>query len=246
MRPIASFIMSICCAVAISGVLAFSAYAESRACAGSCDQFGNPIPEVGSGPTTPRLAPPLRYDPPRTAVGNPLYRDEFGNEFEQTRDGRRIYRGRDRRFSDRRFRERRFGKRRYRERYSGRRFSHQRRYRQHGAFRRSDSGFDRRFQQEEFGEGFEQTTSRRVYKKQRRYKRKHTSRRYTKRRHEGRTVRRHREVRRVRPSLHNRTRFCRKTKEKVGHGWRSKWVTVKRCVWVRNDLLHRHGRVSRY
>ena len=34
-----------------------------------------------------------------------------------------------------------------------------------------------------------------------------------------------------------RTEFCRESVEKRGHGWGKKKVKVRRCVWVRNDLV---------
>lgn len=37
-----------------------------------------------------------------------------------------------------------------------------------------------------------------------------------------------------------RTEFCRETIEKRGHGWGRKKVKVRRCIWVRNDLVPNH------
>ena len=56
--------------------------------------------------------------------------------------------------------------------------------------------------------------------------------------------RRHREV--VQPPIFQdtftgRTEFCRTTSEKRGRGWFKKRVNVRRCVWVRNDLVPNHA-----
>lgn len=71
---------------------------------------------------------------------------------------------------------------------------------------------------------------------------------YSRPRH--RTVRRHhRKTRRTNRKRHyrsaprygHRTEFCRTRKEVRGHGWGRKKVNVKRCIWVRNDLLRNRG-----
>lgn len=61
---------------------------------------------------------------------------------------------------------------------------------------------------------------------------KHTHRRYRKKNH---TRRYNRRVYRDRYA--GRTEFCREHIERRGQGWGSKKVKVRRCIWVRNDLV---------
>ena len=44
----------------------------------------------------------------------------------------------------------------------------------------------------------------------------------------------------------NRTEFCREHYERRGNGWIKRKVKVRRCVWVRNDLLGNGAYRSRY
>jgi len=68
---------------------------------------------------------------------------------------------------------------------------------------------------------------RRSYRTKRRYKRRI-------RRHRG--YRHHHQHRRyARPTFHNRTKYCRDEVEWTGHGH-----GIRRCVWVRNDLIYRY------
>ncbi len=94
--------------------------------------------------------------------------------------------------------------------------------------------------------------SERRYRERRYSHRRFSQRRYHRSRHQQRSYRyrddyrvvrskrRHhrsnRRVRHVEPNFANRTEFCRNHREiRNGHK-----VNVRRCVWVRNDLLHRY------
>lgn len=72
--------------------------------------------------------------------------------------------------------------------------------------------------------------------------------RYRKRRY--RTVRRHHKKRYQRPvyrdRLAGRTEFCREHIERRGHDWGSRKVKVRRCIWVRNDLVPNYAEGGRY
>ena len=86
--------------------------------------------------------------------------------------------------------------------------------------------------------GFYDPPRRPRYSGERRYRRPH----YRQKRHVRRYKRRHRRVhRRSRQrSYVGRTKFCRVQKEERQRNGRWVWVKVKRCIWVRNDLLHRY------
>ncbi len=75
--------------------------------------------------------------------------------------------------------------------------------------------------------------SHRRYRKVRRYN-GHRHQRKVRRHH--RHYREHRSHRRyARPTFHNRTKYCRDEVRWIGHG-----QGIRRCVWVRNDLIHRY------
>ncbi|MDD9909518.1 MAG: hypothetical protein OXR62_07475 [Ahrensia sp.] len=78
-------------------------------------------------------------------------------------------------------------------------------------------------------------TIRRSHRRQYHHGHRYHTRSYRKtRRHHG--YRKHRSHRRyARPTLHNRTKYCRDELH-----WIGKRKAVRTCVWVRNDLIYRY------
>lgn len=165
-----------------------------RYCAGSCDQYGNPINE-----RTPRMSDPVRDggrsrvspNPPSIGRNDPRHpdyrRSRIGNPYLNRRIG-----------SGPAPSPEFYAPMRPRT-YSG---GYQRRY--EGTYQRRSYQQPRRKYRKSYRQGYKKT-----YRKQRRSA--------------------------VRHSYANRTQFCRKEKRQNVSGWGSH--TVKRCVWVRNDLL---------
>lgn len=76
----------------------------------------------------------------------------------------------------------------------------------------------------------------------RRYKRRSSRRHYGEYRHKKRRYRKRSYQTEYYGGIDtsNRTEFCRERYERRGDGWFKRKVRIKRCVWVRNDLLG-HG-----
>ncbi|MEL6736168.1 MAG: hypothetical protein AAFO98_09865 [Pseudomonadota bacterium] len=171
------------------GVLDASA---QRYCAGSCDQYGNPIDE-----RTPRMSDPVRDGGRSWVSPNP---PSIGRDDPRHPDYRRSRIGNP--YLDRRIGS---GPAPSPEFYAPTR--------------------------PRYGDGY--YNKRPVYKRRNYHQPRRT---YRKRYRHGykKSYRKHRRGV-VRHSYANRTKFCRKEKRKNASGWGSH--TVKRCVWVRNDLL---------
>jgi len=167
-----------------------------RYCAGSCDQYGNPIDE-----RTPQMSDPVRDarsrvspNPPSIGRDDPRHpdyrRSRIGNPYLDRRIGSGPAPSPE--FYDPIRPRRSAGGYGYRRSYEG---SYQR----------------RRYKRRSYHAP--KPTYRRTYRKS--YRKYHRP--------------------KVRRSYANRTKFCRKERRKNASGWGSH--TVKRCVWVRNDLL---------
>ncbi|MEM1040005.1 MAG: hypothetical protein AAGI12_11115 [Pseudomonadota bacterium] len=175
-----------------------STASAQRYCAGSCDQYGNPIDE-----RTPQVSDPVRDggrswvspNPPSIGRDDPRHpdyrRSRIGNPYLNRRVGS--------------------GPAPSPEFYAPVRP------------RKYSGGYQRRYEGR-----YEGTYKRRSYHQPRRTYRK----RY--RHGHKKSYRKHRRLV-ARHSYANRTKFCRKEKRRNASGWGSH--TVKRCVWVRNDLL---------